>query len=213
MSIYGPLNHAGLLEQAAAARLREWMPAYLADVERQHDREIGRLQLRSIITVSGLDRFPEDQLPCAVVISPGTIGDPTKDGSGACSATYNVSVAVLVSGREQKGSRLLAQLYGAAVRGALMQRRSLTESIDIEDWLGESFDDLPVDERRTLFGGINSFSASLGNVVSWKAGPPSTWPPDGGPPIPPVPPEDPTADPGDPVVATDVQVEVTKEQT
>jgi hypothetical protein len=203
VNIYGNISHPGLIEQAAAERLRVWLPHYLAEVERQHNREVGKLRLRSIVTVSELDRFPEDQLPCAVVISPGTIDDPTKDGAGDYSALYNVSVAVLVSSTEAKGSRLLAQLFGAAVRGALMQNRQLTETVSIEDWLGESFDDLPVEERRTLFGGINSFSAELLNVVNWKAGPPG----------PADPPDDPTADPPEPVVATDVQVEVTKETT
>jgi len=211
MSIYGPLNHAGLLEAAAVDRLRAWMPAYLAEVERQHGLDVGKLELRSIITVSELDRLPEDQLPCAVVISPGTIGEPTKDSSGRYLAAYNLSVAVLVSGIERQGSRLLAQLYGAAVRGALLQRRHLADDVEIADWLGESFDDVPVESNRTLFGGINSFSSELNDVVTWKAGLTGPWPEDGSPPAPADPPDDPTDEPPDAVVATDVQVEVTKE--
>jgi hypothetical protein len=194
--LYGTLRHPGAIEQAALERLKAWMPAMVAEVERQEGREPGKLpRLRGYITVSELARWPEDQIPLAVVVSPGTLGDPMKDAEGYYRAIYSLAVAIVTSAATEPATRQIAQLYGAAVRACLLQRRSLENEVEVTDWTGESFDDLPVDERRTMFAGVNSFAVELGQIVSWQLGPAA----------PVEPPDDPLADPPGPVTATDVQ--------
>lgn len=208
MSALGLLAHAGQVEDAVVDRLRNWMPVYVAELERQTGRTVGRIPaLKSIKSISDFDRRQEEQVPAAVVVSTGTTGTPIKEADGYYRATYNIGVAIVVAAREERGSREIAQLYGAAVRGCLLQRRSLTDVIEIGVWLGESFDELSVDDRRSMFGGMNLFEMEVRNIVSWKLGPPPSW----------VAPETPVdaevpADPTDEIpgshTATDITVEI-----
>lgn len=172
MSI-GPLKHAGIVERAAVARLRARMPAYTAEAAAQDavltgGDPLALPDLRGVIRVSELARWPEQQLPLAAVISAGTATEPERDGEGMYRAAWSLSVAVLVASAEEEGSRDLAHLYGAAVRGCLLQDRSLGGAVRVTGWLGESLDDLPVAQRRTMFGHLNLFAVQLDDVVSWQ---------------------------------------------
>lgn len=173
MSAYGSLRHVGELEKATVKRLRDLMPQYVQEVERQDGREPGKLPaLKSIIRVSEFDRFPEDQLPCAVVVCTGTTGRPAKNSEGYYRATYSVAVAIVTSSSGQQASRDLTQLYMAAVKGCLLQNRSLNSVVSVTDWVSEDFTDLPIDDRRTLFAGQTLFEMELRDVVSWLKEPP-----------------------------------------
>lgn len=210
MSVFGPLLTAGTLERAVVDRLRNWTPTYLAEVERQAEREAGTLpRLRGVIRVSELDRWPQDQLPCAIVVSPGTIGSPVRDAEGVYQVDYSIGVATLVATREEEGSREVAQLYGAAVRGALVQQATVTEGIHVVDWLGESFDDFPVEDRGTMFGSLNLFAVRVDELLSWKKGPPPTWTEDG--PTSPTPPENPVTPFDDEPTIETIDIDVERE--
>ena len=171
MSVIGPLKNAGQVERAVVARLRQRMSAYTADAVAQDGTYDALPPLRGIIRASELEEWPEDQKPVAVVVCPGTVDDPTKTGLGAYSATYSVSVAVIVSTSGQTSSRDVAQIYGAAVRGALLQGRSLNADMATNSWQGESLDDIGPDLQRTIFASLNLFYIDVDDVVSWKQGP------------------------------------------
>jgi hypothetical protein len=171
VSVIGELKNAGSVERAAVARLRERMSAYAADAAAQDAGGKTPPPLKGVIRASELEAWPEDQKPVAVVISPGTVGAPTKRADGYYTATYSLAVAVIVSAKDDNASRDVAQLYGAAVRGCMLQGRTLRRAVTTGDWRGESFDDLSPDPRRTLFASVNLFYVELDEIVSWKEGP------------------------------------------
>lgn len=190
----GEFHHSGELEQAVVDRLTERLPAYVAAVERAVGDIPGSLPtLRGIVTVSELVKWPENQLPCAVIASGGTTEKPNKDGNGYYHATYEVMVMVVTAAKDELSTRLAGQKYGAAVRGALLQERSLNNTVATSDWLGEELDNLGAEDRRTIFACSNTFEMKMENIVSWAKGPlPVDW----------------ENDPGTVWVATDVDAEV-----
>lgn len=197
----GTLRHAGRVEQAVVDRLRERMSAYTRAVLAQTDTEDEPRtapDLKGVVTVSEFAKWPQDKLPCAIVASAGTTGDTTKDAAGFYSATYSVVVAVVVGSGSEDKARELAQIYGAAVRGCLLQQRSLGGAVEVSTWEGESFDDGDVEDRRTVFIANNVFGVELRDIVSWQGIAPGPFPGSGA--------ENPDADPWPP--ATDVDAEV-----
>lgn len=166
------LNHAGLAEAAVRQRLLDWLPYMKALVEAQNGYDCGQLPaLKGIVTASELARWPEDQIPCAIIVSPGTVDDSVKKGEGSYQADYSIAVAVVTGAASEADTRLLAELYGAAVRGAVLHRRKLAEDISVKGWGGESFDDFDPEKRRTRMGSLNLFTVEVENLANWKAGP------------------------------------------
>lgn len=199
MTIFGQLKHGGLVEDAALATLKDWMPAYVAELERQTGRTARSLpQIRSWVLRPEFEYWPEDlQTPAIVVVSPGLAGErPTKTGDGYYRASWSLGVAAVCEASTQEATRELARVYAAAVRGCLLQRRSLEGAMRITDWVDESYDDIPTEKRRTIAAGMNVFTVEMEQVVSVAEGP------RGAPPL------DPYLDPGDwPVVET-AEVEI-----
>jgi hypothetical protein len=82
-SAIGPIVSGHDVEQATLAVLRRWMPTYLAEAERQTGRVVGSLPvIRGWTVATTFDKWPEDQLPAIVLISPGLASPPDADGSG-----------------------------------------------------------------------------------------------------------------------------------
>lgn len=186
MSIFGPIFTAGRVEMAAMSTLREWMATYLAEMERQTGRPAGSLpQVRSWTTVNEFGRWPEESLPSVLLISAGLSAVPEKDGQGRYRATWGLAVAVVVSARDQASTRELAMVYSAAIRGCLMQRRSLGGVAAATEWIEERYDEIPA-AHRTLAAGISGFEVQIDDVVTTHGGPAS-----------PAPPPDPQIPPGD----------------
>ena len=196
MSVYGAITHGGLVEKAARDLLKPWMPAYLAEIERQLDRTPGSLpKPRSWTNMIDVDRWPEDQLPCVVLICPGTYSEPISEGDGEHRVTWELRVATVVSGKPDARERMLdnAKIYAAAVRTCVLQHPSLGGFAQGVSWLGEAYDDIPIDRSRTLASGEVAFAVQVDDVASAFDGPAE-------------PPEDPLEDPGDWPTATEVPV-------
>lgn len=187
MSIYGQIIGGSHVEAAAQETLQLWYPAYLAEVERQNGRTPGGLpQIRSWTNVADFSRWPEDALPCMVLICPGTADTPTQDGGdGTYRATWALRAAVIVSADTEEHTRDLAKLYVDATKAAVIQHQTLGGFALATDWLGENYAPLPIDKRRSLASGEVAFNVTVDGVLDRFAGP--TTPP----------PVDPLADPGD----------------
>jgi hypothetical protein len=201
MSLVGTIKHSGQVERAVMQRLRDWSSHYLAEVEAQDGRPRGFAQrLRSVQSISELRRWPEDQLPAAFVVASGSTEPPEKLSTGYYQHRLAVGVMVVCSGAEEIDTRLLAQMYGAAVRASLVKNRTLGGVAETTEWVGESTDDLPIEESRTLQATIQLFEIVQGDVVSWKDAPttPTEPPIDPLPPLPPWP------------AAEDVDADITK---
>lgn len=133
VDIFGDIGDVDLIEQAARATLRAWLPAHLAHQERRRGLAPDTLPTpRSWPTVSEFDPLPHEQLPSIVLISPGTAGTPDRDQAGV-RATWRLEVVAAVAGKDEPEARLVGALYAAAIRGALEQNGTLRWREDPDD--------------------------------------------------------------------------------
>jgi hypothetical protein len=171
VTIFGALFGGDQIDAALIDVLDTWMQTYLKEVAKQRELEVELDAPRSIVAVSEFDRWPEEQLPSIVIVNPGTSGTPLKDGSGAYRASWPIEICISVSAATQPDTRRNSQLYIAAARGCIMQRRSLGAGMKSTDWGGESYELIDVDKRRSLAGAKASFVIEREDVVSVGAGP------------------------------------------
>lgn len=166
MSTVGPLWHAGLLEQAAIAHLREYLPLYQHHIAALNSRPKALPAAQSFAVVTEYDRFPEDKIPAVIVACPGVTGEPVRDGEGFWTATYSVEVSVTATGRNGTEARELAQMQSAAIRGAMLQVSLPDERCDVKAWQDEAFDKIPTQSRRTLVAASNLFAVEVRDIVT-----------------------------------------------
>lgn len=175
MTQFGPLVHSGKVEQAVKTTLETWMPTYLREIERQHERDQGSLpsprSYRLVSESTDPVRWPEDQLPSLVILCPGFAEPPLHQGSGKYRVTYGVSVAALVSAKDQGSTRLLARLYGIAVAAILVQQPSLDDFACGTTWVDERFDDIPSDTQRSIACALEAFTIDADAIVNTSQGP------------------------------------------
>lgn len=140
------------LERAVIAHFKLWQDTYLAEIERLTDREPRTIPgMRSYSVKSELDKFPEEQLPAMVVVSPGVVADTiVKEGDGSYSAQWDLGIAVVSSARDEHATDDLRAYYGAAIRAVFLQHPAVGEVGVIAEWVDESYNDLPVDADRTV---------------------------------------------------------------
>lgn len=124
--IFGDVIDVDLIEQAARATLKAWMPDTLAHQERRRGLAPGTLpRPRSWPTVSDFDPLPHEQLPSLVLVSPGTSGGPDRSAD-TVRATWRLEVVAAIAGKDEREARLLGGLYAAAIRMALEHRKATT---------------------------------------------------------------------------------------
>lgn len=168
MSLIGPLFDSGKLEQAVLATLSEG--SYLANYIAHASIEAGLVgslpPIQSFNVVSEFDYFPEDNLPSLVVEAPGLRDEPQRDGEGYWRATWIFEVAVVVAGRTANEARRNAQIYQAAVRGAMLQLNLNGTKASVKAWLDEATAKVPERQRRNLFATSDVFSIEVEDVVN-----------------------------------------------
>lgn len=154
-------------------------------IEELRDRvEAGTIKARqlatpkSYATVSEYDRFPEQQLPAIIVAAPGMIERPAKTGDGYLRGIWTIEVSATVSANDGKSTRQLAQLYLAAIQGAILQRRSLGDPFSAADLTMVEYADIPNDRRRSIIAAVSAFEVSVHQMISTHQGPTSPEPPD-----------------------------------
>jgi len=199
----GPMITGGDLEAAILAVLRGWLPAYIAEGERQHGWMAGSTPTPRgwVLTGRDLQKFPADQLPAIIVMAGGIVLTPRKEGGrGVLSAFWGVEIGAVFNAAWGTSSRQHAQLYAAAIRTCLMQRPlEVADTMASVDWRGEVYDELDFPTTRTYSASVVSFNVEV-REVAWA---------DGGPPPITDPPQDPTQplDPWTEVAQTEVTVE------
>jgi hypothetical protein len=200
-TIFGRIVTGNDVEQAVLALLKRWSGTYLSEIERQHGYAAGALsRVRGWSIGMSFDKWPEDQVPGLVVVSPGLLPPPQKTGDGVYRARWRVDVGVICSARTQEKSHEQAQLFIAAHKAIVSQRPSLEGFATASTWIDESYDPLVYDDTRSLYAGYAGFAIDVDDVLTTLAGP-----------ITPDDPLDPDTDPWPlwPVVDT-VDVEVDK---
>lgn len=172
-NVFGTIVTGKQVRGAMRSHLQQWLPTYLAEISRGDDRAGDALPLpRS--WVSALDlvdgKFTEDQMPSCVIVAPGLLEDPRKQG-GVYICRWAVAVGFVVSGQNRENTFDLSELYAAAGRAAVLQHPSLGGFATATDWVGERYDDIPNDMQRTLAAGTVQFSVEVQGALSVQNGP------------------------------------------
>jgi hypothetical protein len=199
VSVFGMIKTGWDVEKQVIDHLEEWMTTYLAEVERQQEIDPQSLPpVRSWITSNEFRKMPEEQTPVGVVVSPGITDDPVKDGEGSYRAKWMVGIAIVIKGRTKTEVAEVAKLYAAAVRGAMLQHRSLGGFARGVEWKDESYSDVPSKDQRTLGSAQCIFEIEVPDTINVFAGLVAK-------------PDDPYEDPGDWPEVEDASVTVEKE--
>lgn len=141
---------------------------------------------KSFATVSEYDRFPEQGLPAIIVAAPGMADVPAVNGAGDVRADWVIEVSATVSANGARATRRLAQMYLAAIKGAVLQRRSLGDPYSAAYLTDVQYADVPTERRRSIAACAAAFRVSVEGMLSTKEGPVSPEPPDPVPPTWPV---------------------------
>jgi hypothetical protein len=155
------------VEQWVLELLRRWSGTYLSEVERQHGYEAGAIaRVKGWAIGVSFDKWPEDQLPAVIVVSPGLVPPPTKTGEGRYSARWRIDVGIVCSAATQEKSHEQAMLFVAAHKAIIAQHPSLEGHAAGALWLDESYDQLDYDDSRSLYSGTASFAVEVDNVLT-----------------------------------------------
>src|SRR5215831_6323641 len=171
-SIFGRIVTGSDVEAWCLGELTVWSSTYLAEVERQaglsgHDLP----RVRSWQTATSFDKWPEDQLPCGLLVSVGLSELPLMDGAGSYRARWQMGLGIIVSARTEAETHRLAQLYVAAHRALIVQRPGLGGNAIGVVWQDENYDQLPFDDERSLGAGMANFTVEVEDVTTWGMGP------------------------------------------
>jgi hypothetical protein len=180
------LIHAGQIEQAALATLHKWIWTYIGFAEQRFgyaERTLPNILGWAVTGTLDLERWPEQQIPCLILISPG-LADVPRDRGDEYDAAWRLDIGVLVSAGTQEAAHALARVYAAAVRECLLQQPWEGGLVNDARWMGESYDDTPVDKRRSIAAARLTFTVVVDEVVGFQPAPttpdPLPDPPGGG---------------------------------
>lgn len=173
-SVFGRIVLPQHVRDAVAETIKAFAKDYLAEIERAEELPTKALvPPRSYVTRDDdrLEKWPEDQLPAVIIMSPGTAARPRVDGEGEYAARWAVNVAVVASARDEIATSDLAGYYAGAIRALLVHKGTLQGFANSTTWKGERYGDLPADAERTLATAIENFEVQVENVVTRGGGP------------------------------------------
>lgn len=171
VEVFGEVLLGSNVEQAVIENLKTWFPTYVAEVERQEGIDPESIPLpRSYDTVNEFRKWPENQLPAVIVVSPGLAGVPMSEGDGRTRASWAIGIGVVASAKDKRSTNNLAKLYAATVRTLMLQQQSLGGIGMGTSWRHESYSDIPTDDGRTLGACQVILEVEAGDVVRTKAG-------------------------------------------
>lgn len=186
MTTLPPLVHAGQVEQAALAILKKWIWTYIGFSEQRYGyqpRALPNVRGWAVTGTLDLERWPEQQIPCLILISPGLADQPYQRDEGY-DAAWRLDVGVIVDASTQEAAHALVRVYAAAVRECLCQQTWDSDLVNDARWIGEAYDDTPVDKRRTLAAARLTFTVTVDDVLTFQPIPttpdPLPDPPGGG---------------------------------
>jgi hypothetical protein len=189
-SVYGPIVTGATVEHAALDTIREHTRRYLDETCRQAGRD-PLPDPRGYIVASTFSKWPEDQVPVVVVISPGWAARPRRGGDGRALVPWTLAAGIVTSAKPDR-TRENAQLYVAAIRTLLAQQQSLGGLADGVDCIDEDYiPPFAFTRTRTLLAVQATFVVTVPDAFTYGAGGDARWlPPD--PPDPTDPPNWPT---------------------
>lgn len=176
---FGTIVTEGQVEQWIMDLTELWFPEYLAAVERQlgHDPHYFPA-LKSIVAANEFDNWPEDVLPCLMVLNTGLAEPPSRQGDGKWNMTMLVGCPIIVSTPTRADTRWAAHAYGAAFRTMIAQHRSLghPDAIAGASWVDGRPAPISADAERTLAAMNMLFRVEVKGVSDERGAPPAPEP-------------------------------------
>lgn len=174
-TVFGTMIGRRQVEAAVLAHLTNWMPTYIAEVERQNDWDPGHLPaIRNYTTVSsGFEKWTEDQFPTVLTMSTGLASKPKPKGDGKVHAEWAVGIASITEGgggNPSADAKETAGAYFTAIRGLMLQHPSLGDFAEGVTWVDERYDNVPSESERTLATAYGMFSVEVAQAVDRRAG-------------------------------------------
>jgi hypothetical protein len=154
----------GFLTDADEITGGNWLSTCMGEIERVEGLTERVTRPRGVVTSSDFEKWPEDQLPVILVISPGLVRPPERKGRGALTFTWGVGIAGLVGDTTAESSRRMGQVYAAAISLAINTHKSLGGF------------DLDFGDGRTLGAGRCVFEVSVEGARPTGGGPSAPLP-------------------------------------
>jgi hypothetical protein len=193
-AVFGSVVTDTDIEDLVIAKLRAWLPAYLAEMERRTGRTTPISLPKSWgIPQARFEKWPEEWTPHVEVNSAGT-DNYRRDGEGDYSCTYGIEVTCVVSAPTPAAVESLAKHYITAIELILVQQ-PVGDPVEQLLPLGHRPEDLS-DKKRSMMAMTAVFSAQVSGVMNRFAG------------LKGEPPEDPSASPEDNPLVESVELDV-----
>lgn len=165
---FGPVFNFTQVERWILDTAELWFPTYLAEAERQAgEPERTFAPVKSFITANEWDSWPEEHLPCMLVMDTGLGEAPRRTGEGKWSVRRLFGVSLIVQATTRSDVRWSSGLYGAAARSLLLQHQSLghPDHIGGLDWTDERPAPIPSDDTRNIGAQIALYVVDIKNVA------------------------------------------------
>jgi hypothetical protein len=171
-SAFGHIISGYDVQEAVKITTKRWSNDYLAEMARLSGRARGDLKpfrsYKRAITLD--DKRVQDQLPCCLILSPGTLDTPIKR-SKHVDARWELGFGVVIAGKDEDNAWELVQLYSAACRTMLLQKSSLGGFAIGVNWISERYDQLRSRNVRNLMAGTLHFGIDVARVSHPERGP------------------------------------------
>lgn len=172
--VYGPLFGGHSVVVAATNTLKEWLPSYINEMNRNLGVQLLSIpqeyEFRPNYTPAPLNTNE----PQVLVDCPGTAATAQpKRRSDGIGAAWDVQVGVWLYGSSDwREVQALVYAYMAAIRAVLVQQGSLGGFADATRWLSEQYTEQEHHSTRTIGLGVVKFEVNVLNVLNPFGGPP-----------------------------------------
>lgn len=172
--VFGRMLSASQIEEAVVASMRKWYPTYLKEQEAQMGLPKSTFPIpENYSDRNKFDMEAPESLPKIVVIAPGTVGAPRKNGNGTYSAVWRLGIGIAIGAETEVEANRLVKAFGAAARGLMMQSSELG-ALGAKDiiWTDELYEDLPIPNAVQLVKAASLyFNIDFYDVVTRGQGP------------------------------------------
>jgi hypothetical protein len=166
-SVYGRIVTGTDVRAAAQATLEQWLPSYLAEMQRQKSLSLPPVRHYS----TGIDpATPADQLPGVVLVAPGITGTPERRGAGVYDAWWALGVGVVVAHELRDTACLWAETYTGAIKACLVQQKSLGGFAADLEWVDEEVTQADWNTTYSVWAGALEFTVLVPAVLDSSGG-------------------------------------------
>lgn len=168
---FGPLVASWNVEQAIIATYREWMPTYLAAVERYNGLANKALLRPAADSYYGSLDFvtaPDVSLPSVIVVVNPT--EAPELSAVGYSQAYAVRIGCVVEGESESQTLMRASLYGTAAT-LMAQKGALAGLAEDTVLTSAPLMEFAEGERRTLARSVTGFTVYVANIIERFVGP------------------------------------------